>query len=351
MQRPTLLIVDDEASQRLTMQTLLNAASYRSRMATQGPEALEVLFSSGVEPLSLVLLDLHMPGMHGLEVLKKIRHFDPMMPVIVVTANDDLEVAVEAMRMGANDFIVKPVQPERLLVSVENALRMQQLRHELFRMQRSHQSNIGFSDMIGSAESFRQMVHTAQKLASSIVPLLIGGERGTGKSMLAQAIHTASGCATQPLIQLEGAAWKDGMRIVKDHTKPMTFLLRLRGALPEEGVQVWECAIHASSVLHRWIVVSVDEGVLLRLQDTIGAPFIHVPPLREREQDIVMLAEHFLGRYALLEDKKIRGFMAEAEEKLFAYDWPGNLRQLEQIIRNAVALAEEELIKPEDFAL
>jgi len=361
----TILIVDDEASQRLSMQTMLkDQPNVRLLMAKNGAEALDMILSGHTPLPSLVLMDLNMPDMHGLKVLKKIRPIHPHLPVIVVTANDAIDTAVEAMQAGAQDFLVKPVEPQRLHVSVANALKNYRLTEELSRLQRSAVQRMQFSDMLSASEAFQQCVVLGKKAAASNMPVLLVGEQAVGKTTLAQAIHGGGNRAGKPFVMLdctyvEDDQWESILcspRGELQQAKGGTLLLRNIPAISER----WKAWIEEELCPGKERVHDVrmmltadpnqhDPQTYESYLDTWSVLMIPVPPLRERREDTARLAEYFMQHYCMLENKKVDQIAKDAMEALLAHAWPGNICQLENMMQRAVVLSEGKQLRMQDL--
>lgn len=385
----TILIVDDEPGQRLTAEEFLSReGGYRTIQASGGKEALDIIFSGRDPRPDLVLLDLAMPGVDGMQVLGEVHALRPDLPVIVVTANDRVETAVAAMKAGASDFIVKPLSPERLRVSIVNALKINEMSQELSRLQRRVERRMTFDDLVGHSPEFQSAVRQGKKAASSDIPVLMYGERGVGKECFARAIHGSGARQSQPFVtvtcglssdvQLErllfgyekgaiankGGASPGKIREAHGGTLfldeiadiPSDVQLRLLNVLRTRRMRA-EGADYDSPVDVRVISASCYAPDVLLAEDMVHEELLHelgvlpifLPPLHDREEDIDQLAAYFLQCYMLQENKKLNGFSESAMEAMRRRRWQGNVRQLEHAIFRAVVLSDRGVLEAEDL--
>ena len=201
----TVLIVDDDPTQRRLMQAAVERQGFRARLVENGDQALEEA-SDAKNGISVVLLDLIMPGLSGMETLERLLEHRPDLPVIVLTASGGIDTVVQAMRAGAVDFFVKPASPERIVVSLRNALKVSDLRGEVKRLSKKSEGTLGFDDMIAGAPLMRQVVRLGQRAANSNIPILITGESGVGKEVISQCIQSASERAGKPFVTVNCGA-------------------------------------------------------------------------------------------------------------------------------------------------
>src|SRR6266566_4920678 len=202
----TVLIVDDDPVQRRLLEACISRVGLETWTAPGGGPALDLLFSPKAEQVSLVLLDLVMPDIDGIQVLTKLRAVNQDKAVIVLTAKGGIDSAVEAMRAGANDFLVKPASPERIRVSIQNALKLGVLSGEVTRLKKKQQNQLGFADLIGKSFPMRQVIRLGERAAQSAIPILIEGESGVGKELIARAIQGCSDRAGKPFVTLNCGA-------------------------------------------------------------------------------------------------------------------------------------------------
>lgn len=383
-----ILVVDDEASQRHTLAVILEKLGYWQKEFESGQQVVDYLQEPRADEPDLVLLDVVMPEMDGLETLKLLRELRPDLPVIILTAHGKIDIAVNAMKIGAADFLVKPVTPERLRVSIENALRINMLSGEILRLQRKIEGQVTFTDLIGTSEKLEAAVDLGLRAASSDIPVLIEGESGTGKEMFARAIHGSSERAGKPFIAVNCGALPDNLveSILFGHEKGSftgamfktigkfreaeggtIFLDEVGDLKPELQVKLLRALqngeiepvgaknsvsvnVRIISATHRNLETEIAAQ---RFRDDLYYRLsvfpISIPPLRERENDIEILIDYFLRKFASLENKRISGMTKEAEDILLAHPWPGNIRQLENALFRAVVLCDEETLAAHHF--
>lgn len=384
----TILIVDDDPVQR----RLLEAAITRSGMsvvtAPGGAPALELLGGPRGDQFTLVLLDLVMPDVDGLTVLSKLRASHPSLPVIVLTARGGIDSAVEAMRAGASDFLVKPASPERITVSIRNALKIGTLTGEVTRLKKKVENRLVFDDLIARSGEMRQVIRLGQRAAQSNIPILIEGESGVGKELIARAIQGSSERAGRPFVTVNCGAIPENLveSILFGHEKGsftgavdkhlgkfqeanggtlfldeigelrLDMQVKLLRALQEGEIdpvgskRPIKVDVRIISATNRDLAELTREGLFREdLYYRLNVFPIFVPPLRERRQDVSVLARHFITRFAAEEHKAVGGMTPEASDLIEAFDWPGNVRQLENTIFRAVVLCDGNMLDVCDF--
>ncbi|MBB4659011.1 sigma-54-dependent transcriptional regulator [Parvularcula dongshanensis] len=384
----TVLIVDDDPTQRRLMQAVCERAGYFVMQAEDGEKAIEIMRTDAGRGVSVMLLDLTMPKMGGIEVLEDLRKFNVDLPVIVLTAQGGVDTVVKAMQAGANDFFVKPASPERVIVSINNALNVTTLKGEVSRLKRKAENAMGFSDVIGGSGALSACIRMGERAAASGIPILITGESGTGKEMFARAIEGSSERSGKPFVTVNCGAIPDNLveSILFGHEKGAftgavgkhagkfqeanggTIFLDEVGELPLEAqvkllrvLQEGEVDpvgakrpvkvdVRVISATNRNLAEEVKAGTFREdLYYRLNVFPIEVPPLRERRDDIPALIDHFIGRYNAEESRDVQGVRHEVLEVLCAQDWPGNIRQLENTIFRAVVLCEGAWLSADDF--
>jgi len=382
----TVLIVDDDPVQRRLLEAMVQRFGYQPLVAGGGDAALKQL--GGEQTVDAVVLDLVMPDLDGLGVLARMREAGLDIPVIVQTAHGGIDNVVSVMRAGAADFVVKPVSPERLQVSLRNALTAKALAGELRRLKRSRDGTLTLADVITRSEAMRPVLRAAEKAAASTIPVMIAGESGVGKELIARAIHGSGARRAKPFVAVNCGAMPENLveSILFGHEKgaftgatekhtgkfveadggtlfldevgelPLAAQVKLLRALqegeiePVGGRRSVKVDVRIISATNRDLIADVKAG---RFREDLFYRLhvfpVSVPPLRQRPEDIPELARHFLARLAAEEGKRVRSIEPEALRMLTAYRWPGNVRQLENAIFRAVVLADGEQIGMNEF--
>ena len=381
--KPRILVVDDDPDILVLLCHRLEQLGYAVRTATHGLEALDKLAS---EQPALILLDLRLPQLSGLDVLQQIRHVAPEVKVIVMTAYASVEKAVEAMKAGAFDFLTKPLTPGHLELVVQKAFERQALE----RVQHLLQAELDgkTQPIIGDSPALRQAIDRARRAAQSPVTVLLLGESGTGKEVFARAIHAWSPRRTQPFVVINCAALSDEF-IASDlfgHEKgaftgahqrklgklelaaggtvffdevgelPAALQGKLLRVLQEHtfervgGTRTIQVDIRVIAATNRDLPRAVTAGTFREdLFFRLHVVPLTLPPLRERPEDIPRLAECFVQKHRTTLQRPGMRLALEALEVLQHYDWPGNVRELENVIERAMVFSNGEVIQPEDL--
>jgi len=384
----TILIVDDDPVQCRLLEGMLHKFGYEVVVRDSGDAALALLAGPDGATIDCVILDLVMPNLDGLGVLARLRQASINVPVIVQTAHGGIDNVVSAMRAGAVDFVVKPAGAERLQVSLRNAINASALEGELARIKHSRSGTLGFKDIITKSPNMHAVLRMAEKAAASAIPVLIAGESGVGKELIARAIHGSGERRSKSFIAVNCGAMPENLveSILFGHEKGSftgaterhvgkfveasggTLFLDEVGELPApaqvkllRAIQEGEVEpvgarkpvkvdVRLISATNRDLIADVKAG---RFREDLFYRLhvfpITVPPLRERPADIPALARHFLARFAAEEGKRIRIIAPEALHVLGAYRWPGNIRQLENAVFRAVVLAEGDSVALAEF--
>ncbi len=382
----TILIVDDDASMCDVLVERLERRDYSASYCTRADEALKLLDE---QPVDVVLTDLNMPGMSGIEFCERVVDHRPDLPVMVITAFGSLETAVAAIRAGAYDFLTKPVDIDALTIAVDRALEHRQLKEEVRRLRRQVGQREGTGgEMIGDSPAMRELFSMIDRVASAPSSVLIIGESGTGKELVARSLHERSDRSDGPFVAINCAALpenlleselfghvegaftdarsdKDGL-FVQAHggtlfldevgDLPLSLqpkLLRVleeRTVRPVGGDRPLEVDVRILAATHRDLEQSVkDQRFREDLYFRLNVIELALPPLRERGRDILILAQHFIEEFSEHTDQKVVGLSAEAGRAMMQYDWPGNVRELRNYIERAVVLALQEEISTEDL--
>jgi DNA-binding NtrC family response regulator len=386
MQRERVLIVDDEANARTALAELLRDEGYLVETAADGFKALPKLEEFGPD---VVVTDLKMPGLSGLELMAKIRERDPECVVIVMTAFGAVESAVQAMRQGAADYLTKPVNVEELSLVLKREVERKRLRAEAGHLRERLSEKHRINNIIGSSPAMQQVFDAVLQVAPSRASVLINGESGTGKELIAAAIHEHSPRAKKPFVKLHCAALAeslleselfghergsftgavgrregrfeqaDGGTLFLDEIgeiSPSIQVKLLRFLQEHEfervgGNQTIKVDVRVITATNRNLLQRVKDGQFREdLYYRLNVVSVEMPPLRARPSDIPLLAAHFLAKYARENEKTIEGFTDDALARLANYEWPGNVRELENAIERAVVVCKHARIGIEDFA-
>jgi DNA-binding NtrC family response regulator len=381
----TVLIVDDDASARRLLEVRLRALGCEAVMAADGHEALNAIHR---DLPAVMLLDLEMPRMGGMEVLRVLRRDGIDLPTIVITAHGSIETAVEAMKEGAYDFLLKPFDPNHLEIVVRKALERRQL-VETNRLLRDTLA-ARTPDILGESPAIRQAVDTAKKAAASNSTVLLLGESGTGKEVFANAIHRWSARKDKPfvivncvalsehLLESELFGHEKGAFTGAHQTKKGKFELAQGGSVFLDEIGDMPAALQAKllrvlqdhsfervggtrpihadiriiAATNRNLASAVKDGRFREdLYYRLNVVCLTLPPLRERREDLPLLTLQFVATYAAETKKAVRGIAAKAMDLLMAHSWPGNVRELANVIERAVVLCGGHEIGPEDLAL
>ena len=385
MMAKTVLVIDDDPTQRRLIQAAVEKAGFACRTAPDGETGFTAATEAGAD---VILLDLTMPGLSGMETLERLSERVPDVPVIMLTATSGIDTIVTTMRAGAVDFIVKPANPERVVVSIRSALKMSSLTGEVKRLTRKTEGGMSFDDMIGSATAMRQVIRLGQRAASSDIPVLILGESGVGKEVVARCIQGASDRAGKPFVTVNCGAIPENLveSILFGHEKgaftgavskslgkfveadggtlfldevgelPLDMQVKLLRALQEGEVDAvgsrrpTKVDVRISSATNKDLAEQVKSGGFREdLYYRLNVFPIDMPSLRERKDDVPALVEHFISRFNASEGLNIAGVSEETLQVLCAYDWPGNVRQLENAVFRAMILCEGNELLPHDF--
>jgi DNA-binding NtrC family response regulator len=384
----TILIVDDDPVSRRLLEHMVGRLGYQVLTLDGGDAAASLLTGADGAQIDAVVLDLVMPDLDGLGVLARMREAGITIPVIVQTAHGGIDNVVSAMRAGATDFVVKPVGAERMQVSLRNALAVTALEGELARVKRSRSGTLSFKDIITRNERMRGVLRAAEKAAGSTIPVLIEGESGVGKELIAGAIHGSGERRAKPFVAVNCGAIPENLveSVLFGHEKgaftgaterhlgkfveasggtlfldevgelPQAAQVKLLRALQQDAVEPVgarrpvKVDVRIVSATNRDLIADVKAG---RFREDLFYRLhvfpVTVPPLRERREDIVDLIRHFLARFCAEEGKRIHTVSAEALALLRGYRWPGNVRQLENAIFRAVVLAEGDTLGVDEF--
>src|SRR5713101_9310858 len=379
-----ILITDDNLMNRRLLAAVFESQGFQIRLSESGEEALKEI---AAEVPSVLLLDLRMPGMDGLEVLRKAKEVAPQLPVILLTAHGDLPDAVQAIKLGAYDFLARPINNDKLVLTVRRALERQQLMGEVQDLRRQLDAASSLGRFNTSGQAIRGIVHQIQQVAGSSLTVLIQGETGTGKELVARAIHQQSSRSAKPFVAIDCGAipenlleselfgYEKGAFSGAERRKEGYFqaaeggtlfldevpnlspatqakLLRViqeRQVQPLGGTRTLPMDVRFIAAANELLDSRVSSGSFRQdLYYRLAEFIILVPPLRERPQDIVILARRFQEEATVELRRPIRGISEEAAEALKKHAWPGNVRELRNLIRQATLQAAGPLIEAHD---
>lgn len=383
-----ILVVDDDPLQRKFMSSIISRRlGYAIAEADDAEQALGRLSRGGV---SVCIIDYRMPGMDGMQLLGRIVQSYPSMPVIMVTATTDTDIAVEAIKAGAADYVTKSSEPERIIVSIKNVLRLRELESEVHRLRRQKNESLHFTDIVGFDSGLSETVSAARKVARTDISVLLTGETGTGKELFARALHGESPRAAKPFVAVNCGAIPESLieSTLFGHEKGAftgavarvpgrfreadggTIFLDEVGELPLEGqvrllrvLQQKEVApvgggqsvpvdVRVISATNRDLGELVNRGQFREdLYFRLNVVHLHIPPLRARAQDIPALVEYFILRHAAETGQPQREVSPEFIHALSGYGWPGNVRELENVLRRIFVLSDNTVLTPEDFII
>ncbi|MBV9467756.1 MAG: sigma-54-dependent Fis family transcriptional regulator [Abitibacteriaceae bacterium] len=382
-----ILLVDDQSSMRLTLTALLKQAGHTLMQAATGADALEKL---GKNDFDVIVTDLKLDEISGIDILKTAKANNPQTEVIVLTGYGSVESAVEAMKAGAIDYLTKPVDSELLLLAVSSAMERQRLKSEVARLRSAVEQKFDSGSIVASSEPMRQVLDMVSRVAPTDATVLVQGESGTGKELIARAIHQNSkrsdaafipiNCGALPENLLESELFghvkgsftgahqnkkglfeeADGGTLFLDEIGEMSPATQVKLLRVLQDQEVRRVGSNTSVKTDVRVIAATNQRLQERIKEgafredlyyRLQVILIHLPPLRERKEEILPLAEHYLGVYSQKFNKPIKGFSAEAHKALLAYSWPGNIRELINAVERAVILCRDGNVRPEDFAL
>ncbi|HXN06517.1 MAG TPA: sigma-54 dependent transcriptional regulator [Nitrospiria bacterium] len=379
----SILIVDDEVNIRAALARIVEKQGFQADTAENGQVALSRIENGFYH---LVITDLKLPDMNGLEVLKKVKERSPETEVVVMTAYGTIETAVNAIKGGAYDYLTKPVEKERVLLLIDKALERQSLSQENQRLRESLKIKNRFEEMIGKSDVLRNIYETIDQVVESDATVLITGESGTGKELVARAIHQRSGRRDQPFITINCGALPetlfeselfgyekgaftgavsskmgrfelaDGGVLFLDEIGELNLknqvdflrVLETREFRRLGGTKLVHVNVRFIAATNRNLLEAVENKTFREdLYYRINVVPIHLPPLRDRKEDIPILVEYFLREYASIYQREERTVSAETMRLLIHYSWPGNIRQLKNAIEREVIMVRDKVFLPE----
>jgi two-component system response regulator HydG len=380
-----ILIVDDDKAHLSMLETLLKSLSQSTECVTDGEDAIR---EARENPYDVILMDVRMANVSGMEALREIKAFNPSIPIIIMTAYSSVDKAVEAMRLGADDYLTKPLNFEELKLSIERATKHLQLSLENKQLKEQLISDNSFSGIIGSSHAMQEVIKTAKIAAPTDATILISGESGTGKELFAKALHNNSNRKQNRLVSVNCAALnetlleselfghekgaftgaekrRDGLFLAADKGTifldeigeiPLSMQVKLLRAIQEREIQ--KVGSDKSIKIDVRIIVATNRSLEEEVKKghfredlfyRLNVINIKVPPLRDRGDDVPLLAQRFLNKYTKENDKLIKGFTPMAMDALSKYSWPGNVRELENVIERAIILCMGQYISEKDL--
>jgi len=383
----TILVVDDDRAHRTMLRTLLSGWGYTIVEADDGQVAIEKVHKQAFD---MILMDIRMLKVSGLEALVGIKTYNPAIPVIIMTAYSSVETAVEALKKGAYDYLTKPLDFDELRLAMEKAMDHSRLKEENRLLRESLGSRFDRQNIIGRSTAMAKILETVAQVAPSEATVLITGDSGTGKELIAGAIHFNSPRKDGPFVKVNCAAitetlleselfghekgaftgahrlkegrfrQADGGSLFLDEVSEMSMgmQVKLLRALQEReitrvgGEEVVKVDVRVIAATNKDLIQEIEsERFREDLYYRLNVVTLNVPLLRERKDDIPLLAQHFLGTFAEKNRKQIKGFSPQAMDQLVKYDWPGNVRELMNAVERAVVLSRSEYLDEQDLPL
>jgi len=383
--KPKILVVDDESAHRQMIKAVLSAEGYEIKEAVNGDEAVKAVEEQFHD---LILMDIRMPKLGGIEALQKIKDMSPGIPIIIMTAYASVNTAIEALKSGAYDYLTKPLDIEELKILVAKALQFQKLEQENIYLKEQLNDRFDFSKIIGRSNAMKQLFETMALVAPSEATVLIVGESGTGKELIANAIHQNSARAKRPFIKVNCAALPETLleselfghekgaftgavsrkrgRFELAHQSSMFLdeigemapttqakilrVLQEREFEPLGGTHTIQVDTRIVAATNKQLDQEIKAGRFREdLFYRLNVVSLEVPPLRDRGDDVALLADFFLQKYTAKNRKLIKGITPRAMDLLMRHEWPGNVRELENIVERAVIMARGEMITPMEF--
>ena len=386
-QKKTILVVDDDGAHRTMLRTLVGGWGYDIVEADDGSTAIEKVQE---RPFDLILMDIRMLKVSGLEALDRIKAFNPAIPVTIMTAYSSVETAIEALKKGAYDYLTKPLDFDKLRLTIERAMEHTRLKEENRLLKESLGKHFDMQNIIGRSPAMISLLETVAHVAPSEATVMITGESGTGKELIAGVIHHNSprkdgpfvkiNCAaiTETLLESELFGHEKGAFTGADRRKegrfyqanqgsifldevsemPLTMQVKLLRVLQEReltrvgGEKVIPVDVRVIAATNKDLVDLKNRGLFREdLYYRLNVVSLEIPPLTKRRDDIPLLARHFLEIFVDKNKKEIKGFTPKAMDQLIRYDWPGNVRELMNAIERAVVLARTDYLDDQDFSI
>jgi len=384
---PTLLIIEDEAKMRRLLELNLSEDGFTVYTAADAEAGLNTLRQ---EKIDLVVTDLKLPGMNGLELLQAVKRTNATIPVVVMTAYGTVETAVEAMKAGASDYLLKPFALEEMKLILRKELDFHRLREENRSLREALGERYQFRNIVARSPKMQEVLATVERVAPTHSTVLLGGESGVGKDLIARAIHEHSRRAAGPFIKINGTAipenlleselfgYEKGAFTGANTSKPGRFELADKGTIFLDeigdvpgsiqvkllhvlqdrqfdrlgGTKTLKVDVRVIAATNQDLRAALEQGTFRQdLYYRLNVVPISIPPLRERKEEIPYLVDYFIARFARESDKPLTGITSAALQLLADFHWPGNVRELENIIERAVALSTGTVIDTADIRL
>ncbi|HQB93107.1 MAG TPA: sigma-54 dependent transcriptional regulator [Smithellaceae bacterium] len=385
--KQTIMVVDDDSAHRLMLKKLLGGWGYDVAEADDGVAAIEDVRR---QLFDLILMDIRMLNISGIEALEQIKMINPAIPVIIMTAYASVETAVSALKKGAYDYLTKPLDFDELKITIERATEHNRLKKENEYLKSRLGEQFDRQNLIGRSQSMVKLLETVAQVAPAEATVLISGESGTGKEMIANAIHFNSARREAPFVKINCAALTEtlleselfghekgaftgaerrregkfvqahGGSLFLDEVSEMSkaMQVKLLRVLQERevtrvgGAEVIKVDVRVIAASNKNLKEEIQKGNFREdLFYRLNVVSLHVPPLRERKEDIPMLAQHFLKHFSERNNKNIQGYTPRAMQKIMAYSWPGNIRELMNAVERAVVLAHADFLDAAEIAL
>ncbi len=380
-----ILVVDDDLSHLKTLKTIITSWGYKAYEADDGRRAVQLVKE---RPYDLILMDVRMAEMSGIEALKQIKGYNPAIPILIMTAYSSVDSAVEALKAGAYDYLTKPLDFDVLKLTLERTLEHSGLKAENKNLKDKLSSDYDLKNIIGKSKAMKELVDMLTMIAPSEATVLITGESGTGKELIAKSIHHNShrknhalvivNCAalTETLLESELFGHEKGSFTGADKRREGRFMLADKGTIFMDeigetsatmqakllrviqereiqrvgGDETLKVDVRILAATNRNLIDEVENGKFREdLYYRLNVVTLNVPPLRKRQDDISLLAQHFLEKYTEKNRKKVKGFSPMAMDMLIKYEWPGNVRELENTIERAVILLTGDYITDKEL--
>lgn len=382
----TVLVVDDDAAHRTMLRTLLGGWGYTIQEADDGDTAIQRVQERAYD---LILMDVRMVRVSGPEALRQIKAYNPVIPIIIMTAYSSVETAVETLKNGAYDYLTKPLDFDELRLAMERAMDHTRLREENRQLRERLGKHFDRRNLIGRSPAMLRILETVSQVAPSEATVLISGESGTGKEMIAGAIHYNSPRKDGPFVKINCAAItetlleselfghekgaftgahrrKEGRfrqahngSLFLDEISEMSLAMQVKLLRVLQEREVTRVGGEEAITVDVRIIAATNKDLLGAIQEgrfredlfyRLNVVSLRMPPLRERSEDIPLLAQHFLERFAGRNRKTIRGFTPQAMDRLLQHAWPGNVRELMNAVERAVVLARSDILTEEDVS-